>query len=74
MTAARLMIVPPEFVVIAGIEPSSSLLFTIMVPERFLKYFEAALHKEPALKELTNLGIDIVRIGDKVINIHGKHL
>lgn len=71
MTAARLMIVPPEYVIIAGIEPSSSLLITFMIPERFIKFLEAALNQEPAIKELTYLGIDIVRIGDKVVNIHG---
>ena len=73
-TAAGLMLVPQEFVVIAGIEPSSSLLITIMVPERFIKYFEAALHKEPAVLELTHQGIDIVRIDERVVNIHGMYL
>ena len=73
MTAARLMIVPPEFVVIAGIEPSSSLLITFMIPERFIKYLEAALNKKPVVKELTHMGIDIVRIGDKAVNIYGRY-
>ena len=71
MVAARFMIVPPECVIIAGIEPSSSILVTLMVPEMFITYFEAALSKDVAVKELTDLGIDIIRMGDKVVNIHG---
>lgn len=69
--AARLMLVPPQFVTIAGIEPSSSLLITLMVPERFLKYLEAALNNKAVMKELTNLDIDMVRTGATVVNLHG---
>lgn len=71
LTAARLMMVPPEFVIIAGIEPSSSLIITLMIPARFVQYLEAASKKKMVAKELTKLGIDIVRINNTSINLHG---
>ena len=71
-TAAVLMGVPSQFVTIAGIEPSTSLLVTLMVPSKFVAYLEMAMTKEDPIATFTNLGVDMVSINDKIYNLHGK--
>lgn len=71
MRLVQLLFVPPEYVIIAGIEPSSSLIITFMIPVRFVKYLESAIEKRTPAKELTDLGIDMLRLNSKTVNLHG---
>ena len=71
MIAAQLMLVPPEYVTVAGIEPSTSLIITLMVPQRFIKYLETAITKKGPVKDLTNLGIDMIRTDSMTTNLYG---
>ncbi|MEW8547033.1 MAG: hypothetical protein AB2693_26255 [Candidatus Thiodiazotropha sp.] len=73
-TAAIIMGVPSQFIVIAGVEPSSSLLVTLMVPEVFVKYFKAAVSRRETLKHFDRLCIDKVEIGETVWQINGKQV
>lgn len=59
-TAATLMLVPARFVTIAGVEPSSSIQITLMIPTRYVKYLELALKRKHIVKDLTNLRVDTV--------------
>lgn len=71
MRLVQLLFVPPEYVIIAGIEPSSSLIITFMIPVRFVKYLEAAIEKRTPAKELTDFGIDMIQLNDQTVNLHG---
>lgn len=73
MRLVQLLFVPPEYVIIAGIEPSSSLIITFMIPVRFVKYLEAAIEKRTPAKELTDFGIDMIQLNDKTVNLHGRY-
>ena len=68
------MLVPIQFVTIAGIEPTGSLLVTLMVPSRFVAYLEMALTKTDPVRKLTNIGVDIVSIDETVYSLHGMFL
>ena len=70
-TAAQLMLVPAQFVTIAGIEPSTSLLVTLMVPSRFIAYLKMALKKTESMETLSNQGVDIVTIDENIYNLRG---
>lgn len=72
--AADLMFVPPQFVTISGIEPSSSLLITCMVPEICIEYLEEALKNEMTQRVFSGLGIGYVRINGNIISILGKNI
>lgn len=60
--AARLMFVKPELVVIAGIEPSSSILITLMIPDAFVEYMRQGAEKSECIKEWTYFGVDYIQI------------
>lgn len=60
--AAKIIGVPQQFIVIAGIEPSSSLLITFMIPECFVRYLELALQHRETLLDLTTMQVDYVLI------------
>ncbi|KAK3585719.1 hypothetical protein CHS0354_020287 [Potamilus streckersoni] len=62
--------VPPEFVFICGLEPSSSLMVTIMIPVFHAEIFVELL-KENSISELLELGIDSVHINGETFNLHG---
>ena len=68
------MLVPLQFVTIAGIEPTGSLLVTLMVPTRFVAYLEMALTKTDPIGKLTNLGVDMVSIDKTVYKLYGMCL
>lgn len=65
-TAATIMGVPPQFIMIDGVEPFSSLLITLMVPEAFVRYFKAAVSRNETLKLFDQLHVDKVVIGETI--------
>lgn len=70
-TAAKIMGVPQQFIIIAGIEPSASLLITLMIPESFVKYLESALGRSEFLKYLEILQVDTVLIDQTQWKVNG---
>ena len=70
--AARLMFVKPELVVIAGIEPSSSILITLMIPDAFVEYMRQGAEKSECIKEWTYFGVDYIQIENTKYSIPGK--
>ena len=73
-TAATIMGVPPQFIMIDGVEPFSSLLITLMVPEAFVRYFKAAVSRNETLKLFDQLHVDKVVIGETIWKFSGKHV
>ena len=61
--AARLMFVPPEHVVIAGIEPSNSLLITLMIQTEHVRYLKKAAEGKDCIREWVHFGVDFITIG-----------
>lgn len=70
--AAKIMGVPQQFIIIAGTEPSASLLITLMIPEGFGKYLESALGRSESLKELESIQVNIVLIGQRQWKVNGS--
>lgn len=67
---ARLMFVEPKQVYIAGIELSSSLLITIMVPEKFAGYLRKATEQPACIKEWTSLAVNYILIDGRTYNLN----
>ncbi|XP_053397905.1 uncharacterized protein LOC123552421 [Mercenaria mercenaria] len=65
---AAILFIPLEFVIIAGLEPSTSLLITLMIPDSYVTILEELLDTGACNVEFTELGIDIVKI-NKVYNV-----
>lgn len=68
-TMARLMFVEPSRVFITGIEPSSSLLITIIVPESFVGYLRRSITEPQCIKEWTSLGVDYILIDNRKYSV-----
>ncbi|KAH3746508.1 uncharacterized protein LOC127848701 isoform X3 [Dreissena polymorpha] len=64
--------VPMQFIFIAGIEPSSSLLITFMIPDEYVDLMEKRLKNGDRFPELHSHHIDVIQIGDKAFNITGQ--
>ncbi|XP_053397907.1 uncharacterized protein LOC128556516 isoform X1 [Mercenaria mercenaria] len=67
----KLLFVPEKFVIISGIEPSSSLVITFMIPEMYVEILQVLLVEGDDLMDLQENGVDIVEIDGKVYNIKG---
>lgn len=63
---------PPADLLIAGVEPSSSLLITVMIPEDYADMMERMLQRKDEFPELQEIGIDYIKIGDQTFNITGR--
>ena len=69
---ASLVCVEPQCVTIAGIEPSASLLITLMIPKTCIPKLETELNVVTSTKQLIDLGIDRVKIMDNVVLLKGR--
>ena len=69
---SEVLFIPAEFVIIAGVEPSFSLLITLMIPEASVIMLERLLEDHTYAKEMKELGIDFIEI-DKVYSVGGKY-
>lgn len=58
-----------KYVTIAGIEPSASLLITLMVPKNCIQKLEAELRLDSTVKQLVDLGIDRVKINGRTFRL-----
>ncbi|XP_060585094.1 uncharacterized protein LOC132741033 [Ruditapes philippinarum] len=65
---AAILFIPAQFVIIAGVEPSSSLLITLMIPEKYVTILEGLLEDHLCTSDMKELGIDYVEI-DKMYNV-----
>lgn len=59
---AKLLFVPQQFVIIRGIEPSSSLLVTLMIPEMYVEILRDLLENGEKFSELCDIGVDTVEV------------
>lgn len=59
----------PKCVTIAGIEPSASLLITLMVPKNCIQKLEAELLLDATVKQLVDLGIDRVKLNGRTFRL-----
>lgn len=66
---ASVLRVPPEFVIVAGIEPSNSLLITIMVLEEDAQRMSTL--SPASLTVLTEMFVNSVMVNEKQILISG---
>ncbi|XP_052236845.1 uncharacterized protein LOC127848420 isoform X2 [Dreissena polymorpha] len=66
------LFVPMQFILLAGIEPSSSLLITFMVPEEYIELMVKRLTNGDRFPELHSHHIDVIKNGDKAFDITGK--
>jgi hypothetical protein len=68
---ATILFIPAQFVMIAGVEPSLSLLKALMIPERYGTILESLLEDHFCTTEMKELAIDYVE-KDKVYNVEGE--
>ncbi|XP_060604859.1 uncharacterized protein LOC132757561 [Ruditapes philippinarum] len=69
--AANAVLIPSSFVIIDGINPSSSVIITLQFPEQHANIFRNLLEKrEIELGELIEFGVDSITIGDKTFHIN----
>ena len=72
---STLLFVPPQFVFVAGIEPSSSLVITLMIPELYVLMLREMLEAGDVLTALSGTGVDVIDIdGEKSYDINSKCL
>lgn len=69
---ANVLMLPPSAVIIAGIEPSCSLLITIMIPETYAELMHAMLKLGDSFNELEEVGVDYIMVEEEIFNIRGK--
>jgi len=66
------LFIPLEHVLMAGVEPSSSMLITFKIPDLYADVLEKMLlDQKDTLHQLSELEIDTIQIGDKTFNIRG---
>jgi len=68
---SRVLMIPQRFVCIVGVEPSSSLLITIMIPEEYAELMLEMLLRGDAFPELQEDGVDLIVIDGARFNITG---
>ena len=70
---SAILFVPPQNVIIAGIEPSSSLLITILIPDTYADILKWILEhrKEMLLRPLADLYVDIIILDEKQYSLKG---
>ncbi|XP_052810414.1 uncharacterized protein LOC128238489 isoform X2 [Mya arenaria] len=68
---ANALFIPPEYVLIAGVQPSSSLLIALMIPESYVELFQMMLERDDEFLALQRLGVDVVEVGRKSYNLKG---
>ncbi|KAL3883449.1 hypothetical protein ACJMK2_029710 [Sinanodonta woodiana] len=73
ITLSQLLMIPPQFVLISGLEPSSSFIITFMIPEYYASLLVDILSKT-TIPDLTEFGINAVNIDGKEINISGAEV
>lgn len=67
---SELLLVPPEFVIVSGVEPSQSLLITVMVLEDDAQRMLAL--PASSLAVLTEIHVDEVMIGNRTVLLSGE--
>ena len=70
--ASELLHVPPEFVIVAGIEPSSSLMITIMLLED--DAIRLVSFPPESLAVLSDMFVNYIMIGETFIPVSGIHV
>lgn len=69
---ATLLCVPLQYVFIRGIEPSSSLVVTLMIPEMYVDILHNLLNQGEDFADLHKLGVDAIELDGKTpFNIKG---
>ena len=71
MHIAEILCIPPEFVLIAGIEPSSSLLLTLMIPDDHVEVLVEMLRKKETFPAFALHGIDKIEVNGEVFAVRG---
>ncbi|KAH3725057.1 uncharacterized protein LOC127853677 [Dreissena polymorpha] len=72
MHIAEILCIPPEFVLIAGIEPSSSLLLTLMIPDDHVEVLVEMLRKKETFPAFALHRIDKIEVNGEVFAVTGK--
>ena len=62
----------PEHVIIAGIEPSNSLLITLMIRNEHIKYIKRAAERKDCISEWIHFGVDTITIEGKEYSLTGN--
>ncbi|XP_060592156.1 uncharacterized protein LOC132746895 [Ruditapes philippinarum] len=60
---SAILFVPQQFVFICGIEPSSSLVITLMIPDLNVEILKEMLEKGDVLSALHGTGVDLIDLG-----------
>lgn len=56
--------VPERFVIIVGVEPASSIVVTLMIPELYVQIFRELLSSGEQLPDFVEAGVDLVEIDE----------
>lgn len=70
MKVAEIMRVPPQFIIIAGIQASNSLLITFMVPGEYAHYLKDCKSEHIPILQL--LSVDSWTVGDTTVTVKGS--
>ncbi|WAR08934.1 hypothetical protein MAR_018892 [Mya arenaria] len=68
---ASILFLPPQFIMIAGIEPSSSMLLTFMIPEQYCELLLNMLKSGEVFPCLQKLGVDVISVDELTVNLNG---
>lgn len=74
MKLTKILMLPPAFISIVGVEPSSSLLITIMIPTPYAHMLVEFAKDGYDFPELQDIGIDIIIIGDYTYTVKGTQV
>ncbi|KAK3594185.1 hypothetical protein CHS0354_007085 [Potamilus streckersoni] len=67
---SQLVMIPAQFVLVSGLEPSSSFIITFMIPEYHVSVLVEIISKQTT-HDLTELGIDTIYVDDKKFSLSG---
>lgn len=68
----KVLMCPPEAILFNGVEPSSSLLVTVMIPDLYADILLEMLNEGYEFPELEIVGVDTVKIRESTFSIIGE--
>jgi len=68
---ANALFLPPEYVIICGIQPSTSIVIVFMMPEVYVNILQEQLEAKETFPTFQGLGVDIVDIDGTLYRLQG---
>jgi len=68
---ANALFLPPEYVIICGIQPSTSIVIVFMMTEVYVNILQEQLEAKETFHTFQDIGVDIVDIGGTFYRLQG---